>query len=118
MSRALFLLMFAACLALWFGVPVGWLWVGGRVQGATHSLGAAVGAALLGMIASVVLAIRALHWLARKHAAARARRGLDDLGFAPLEGAMVVSAAIAVIGFGAWFLLFSGAEPLPLGLPK
>jgi len=117
-SRALFLVMFAACLALWFGVPVGWLWVAGRVQGATHSLGAAVGVALLGMVVSVVLAVPALHWLASKHAAAREARGLDDLGFAPLEGAMVVSAVIAIVGFGAWFLLFAGAEPLPLGLPK
>ena len=118
MSRGLFGLMFAACLGLWFGVPVGWLWVAGRVQGATHSLGAAVGVALVGMVVTAVVAMPGLHWLARKHAEAREARGLDDLGFAPLEGAMVVSAVIAIVGFGAWFLLFSGAEPLPLGLPK
>ena len=118
MSRGLFALMFAAALALWFAVPVGWLWVGGRIQGATHSLGAAVGVALLGLVVTVVLAMPALHWLARKHAAAREARGLDDLGFAPLEGVMVVSAVIALVGFGVWFLFLAGAEPLPLGLPK
>lgn len=118
MSRALFALMFAACLALWFALPAGWLWVAGHVQGATHSLGAAVGVALLGLIVSVVLALPALHWLARRHAAAREARGLDDLGAAPLEGAMVTSAVLAIAGFAVWFLFLSGAEPIPLGLPK
>jgi hypothetical protein len=117
-SRALFALMFAACLALWFAVPVAWLWVGGRVQGATQSLGAALAVALLGMVVSVLLAMRALSWLAHRHAAARAARGLDDLGVAPLEGAMVVSCVLAVVGFGVWFFFLAGPEPLPLGLPK
>jgi Na+/glutamate symporter len=117
-TRALFALMFAASLVLWFGVPVAWLWVGGRLQGATHSLGAAVGVALLGMVASVLLAVPVLHWLARKHQSMREARGLQDLGVAPLEGVMVVSAVLALIGFGVWFLFLSGAEPLPLGLPK
>jgi hypothetical protein len=117
-SRGLFALMFASSLALWFAVPVGWLWVAGRVQGLTHSLGAAVAVALAGMIVSVIAAVPALHWLARKHQAARAARGLDDLGAAPLEGVMVVSAVIALVGFGVWFLFFAGAEPVPLGLPK
>ena len=31
---------------------------------------------------------------------------------------MVLSAMLALLAFGAWFVLFSGAEPVPLGLPK
>lgn len=118
MSRALFALMLAASLALWFGAPAGWLWVGGRIDGLTHSLGAAVLLALLGMIVTVLVALRVLHWIARMHAAAREARGLDDLGFAPLEGVMVLSAVVAIVAFAVWFLGFSGSEPVPLGLPK
>jgi hypothetical protein len=109
-------LMFAASLALWFGVPLLWLFVAGRVQGATGSLGAAVALALLGMLATVFFAVRALSWLAHRHAAARAARGLEDYGWAPLEGVLVVTTVIAIAGFSVWFLLLSGAEPFPSGI--
>jgi hypothetical protein len=88
------------------------------VQGLTGSLGAAVGVALVGLLLSVVASVPALHWIARKHQAARAARGLDDLGWAPLEGVIVVSAVVALVAFGVWFFVLSGAEPLPLGLPR
>jgi hypothetical protein len=110
--------MFAASLGLWVGVPLAWLVVAGRVQGATGSLGAAVGVALVGILVSVLAAVRGLSWLAHKHAAARAARGLEDYGWAPLEGVLVVSTVLALAGFGIWFFFLSGAEPLPLGLPK
>jgi hypothetical protein len=116
-SAALLLaLMFIGGVGLWIGLPLGWLWVGGRVQGLTHSLGAAVGVALLGLVVSVVLAMPVLHWLARKHNEAREARGLENLGWAPLEGVMVVSAVLALVAFGVWFFFLAGAEPLPLNL--
>jgi hypothetical protein len=118
-SAALLLaLMFAGGLGMWIGMPLLWLFVGGQVQGATESLGAAVGVALLGLVVSVVLAMPVLHWLARKHNEAREARGLEDLGWAPLEGVMVVSAVLAMIAFGVWFFFLAGAEPLPLNLSQ
>jgi hypothetical protein len=117
-AALLFALMLAGSLGLWIGVPLAWLVIAGQVQYATGSLGAAIGVALLGVIVSIVLAVRVLHWLARMHNAARTARGLEDLGWAPLEGVMAISAVLAVVAFLAWFLLFAGAEPLPLGLPK
>jgi uncharacterized membrane protein YbhN (UPF0104 family) len=116
--RLLLALMFASSLGLWIGVPLLWLFVAGRVQGATGSLGAAVAVALAGVVVSVLAAVRALSWLAHRHAAARAARGLEDYGWAPLEGVLVTSTVIALAAFGVWFFFFSGAEPLPLGLPK
>jgi hypothetical protein len=117
-AALLFVLMLLGSLGLWIGVPLLWLVVAGQVQGATGSLGAAVGVALLGVVLSIVLAVRLLHWLARMHNAARVERGLEDLGWAPLEGVMAVSAVVALVAFVAWFLLFAGTEPLPLGLPR
>jgi hypothetical protein len=116
--RLLLGLMFASSLGLWIGVPLLWLFVAGRVQGATGSLGAAVAVALAGVVVSVLAAVRLLSWLAHRHAAAREARGLEDYGWAPLEGVLVTSTVIAVAVFGVWFFFFSGAEPLPLGLPK
>jgi hypothetical protein len=110
--------MFAGSIGLWIGVPVLWLYVAGRVQGATGSLGAAVGVGILGLIVTVVLAMPLLHRLARLHNAAREARGLENLGWAPLEGVMTVSAVLALIAFGVWFFLLAGAEPLPGGLPR
>jgi hypothetical protein len=110
--------MVLGSLGMWIGLPLLWLVLAGQVQGATGSLSAAIGAALLGLVLSIVLAVRLLHWIARMHNAARTARGLEDLGWAPLEGVMAVSAIVAIVAFIAWFVLFAGAEPLPLGLPK
>jgi hypothetical protein len=113
----LLMLMFLGSLGLWVGAPVLWLWIGGRVQGATNSVGAAIAVILVGFVATVLLFVPLLSWLSRLHGEARAARGLDDLGRAALEGVLVVSAAIAAVLFAIWFFFFAGAEPIPLGLP-
>jgi small-conductance mechanosensitive channel len=111
-------LMFLGSLGLWVAMPVFWLWVGGRVQGSTQSLGAAVAVVLVGVIFSIWVAIPLLSWLNRKSVEAREARGLPERGRTPLESVMIVSATLALLAFGAWFLLLAGAEPVPLGLPK
>jgi hypothetical protein len=110
--------MCLASVALWVGAPILWLWVGGRIQGASGSVGAAIGIALVGFVITALLFVPLLGWLGRRHAEARAAGGLDDLGRAALEGVVVVSAAIAAVAFAIWFLFLAGAEPVPLGLPK
>jgi MFS family permease len=114
----LLLLMFVGSLGLWVGAPVLWLWIGSRVQGSTQSVGAAIGVILVGFVATVFLFVPLLGWLSRRHAEARAARGLEDYGRAALEGVLVVSATIAAVAFAIWFFFLSGAEPIPLGLPK
>lgn len=101
-------------LLLWAGVPLGWLYVGSLVQGETGSLGAALAVMALGVAASIALIVSLLGWLSRKHAHARESRGLEAHGAVALEGIMAVSATIALLGFAAWFLLFSGSSPIPV----
>lgn len=105
-------IMFIGSLVLWVGVPVGWLYVGSQVQGATRSVGAALGAMMLGVVVSIALIVPFLGWLNQKHVELRESRGLESHGHTALEGVLVVSAGIAVLGFGIWFFFFAGTAPL------
>jgi len=112
----LIVIMLGGGIVLWVGVPVGWLYIGSQIQAETGSLGAAMAAMMLGVIASIAIIVVALVWLNRKHQELREARGLDDHGQTALEAVMTVSAGLALVGFGGWFFLFSGSSPLPTGL--
>ncbi|MEA2481996.1 MAG: hypothetical protein QOJ07_3918 [Thermoleophilaceae bacterium] len=113
-SSAVLLLamMFVGSLVLWVGVPLAWLYLGSKVQGATHSVGAAIAVMLPGTVITIFALIPILSWLNSAYAHGREARGLESYGQAPLEAVLVVSATIAIAGFGAWFFLFSGTPPL------
>lgn len=117
-SSALVLLtmMFVGSLVLWVGVPLLWLWVGSLVQGETGSLGAALGVMALGVVLSLFAIVPMLGWLNHKYSHLREARGLEPYGQVALEGVLVVSAGVALVGFAVWFFLFSGSEPIPFEL--
>lgn len=106
-------IMFIGSLVLWIGLPVGCLYLGSRVQDATRSLGAAVVAMMVAVVAGIVALVPLLGWLDRKHSEILAARGRRVHGQATLENVMVVSATLALLGFGIWFFFLSGATPLP-----
>jgi hypothetical protein len=112
----LLVIMFVGSLVLWIGVPVGWLWVGSQVEGATQSLGAALGVALLGVTVSIVVLVPALGWVNHLHEQLRVARGFESHGQTALEAVMAVSAAVALVAFVVWFFVFSGSSPVPLNL--
>lgn len=114
--RALACAIVCGGVVLWIGVPVGWLYVGSQVQGGTGSLGAALGVMTVGVLVSVLAIVALLGLLGRRHSELREARGLDPSGGTVLEAVMTVSAGIAIVAFGAWFFLFSGASPLPASL--
>ena len=107
----LLVMMLGAGLVLWIGVPLGWLYVGSQIQGATDSLGTAMFVMMVGVIASIALIVPALAWLNRKHLQLREARGLDSHGATALEAMMTVSAVIAVIAFVIWFFVIAGPGP-------
>jgi len=106
-------LMVVGSLGLWIGIPLAWFWIGGQVQGATGSLGAAVGASLVGVVVSVAAMVPVLAWLNDKHRELRVERGHDDTGPLVLEVVIATSAGIALVLFVGWLLLFSGFAPFP-----
>jgi len=109
-------IMFAGGILPWVAIPLGWLWIGSQVQGATDSLGAALATMMVGVLGSIALMVPVLTWLSNRHRQARVAGGHEDTGHLVLEIVMVTSAGVAVIGFTAWFLLFAGASPIPVGI--
>jgi hypothetical protein len=109
-------IMSIGSLVLWIGTPLLWLWVAAQIQGSTESLQTALGAAFLGVVASIAALAIVLAWLSSIYRANRVARGLPDTGHAMLEGVLVVSAGIAIVAFSIWFLLFAGAAPAPIGI--
>ena len=113
-SAALFFAtLFVGSLVLWIGVPLGALYVGSKVQTSTDSIGTAMVAMLATVGVMLCVVVPLLGWLNRKHMEVRAARGHQDLGAAPLEGIMVVSAFLALIAFGIWFFFLAGTSPIP-----
>ena len=109
--------MVLASLALWVGVPFGWLWVGSQVYAATgDSIGLALLAMALGVAVSIALILRLLGWLNLQLVHARERRGLESYGNVTLEGVMATSALLALVSFCIWFFLFSGSSPVPVNI--
>ncbi len=111
------MIMFIGSFVLWLGTPLLWLWVGSQVEGATDSLGTALAAAFPGAVVTIAIVASLLAKLSDVYRSNCRARGLDDPGHFVLEAVLVVSAAITVVGFAIWFFLFSGASPLPIGIP-
>jgi hypothetical protein len=110
------LIMFIGSLVLWVGTPVLWLWIGSQVQGATASVGAALGVMFIGVVASIAVVAGVLAKLSNVYRANCRARGHDDPGHFVLEGVLVVSAGITLTAFGVWFFFFSGTSPVPIGI--
>ena len=104
-------IMVGASLLLWIGVPAGWLWIGSQIQGSTGSLGTAIAVMLIGAIASIVAIAWMLGRLNRMHEDLRAQRGVEATGPPLLEVVLVVTATLALIGFGFWFFVLTGPGP-------
>jgi hypothetical protein len=104
-------IMVGASLALWIGVPAGWLWIGSQVQGSTGSVGTAIAVMLIGAVVSIVALAWVLGRLNRVHEHLLEARGAVRTGPPLLEAVLVVTAAIALIGFAIWFFVFAGPGP-------
>lgn len=110
------LIMFIGSLGLWVGTPLLWLWVGSQIQGATESLGAALGAIFVGVIITITLLASVLAKLSDVYRANCVARGQSDPGHVVLEAVLVVSAGLTLTVFVIWFFFLAGASPVPVGI--
>ena len=100
-----------ASLLLWIGVPAGWLWIGSQIQGSTGSVGTAIAVMLVGAILSIVALAWVLGRLNHMHEHLREARGAEASGPPLLEVVLVVTAAVALVGFAVWFFVLAGPGP-------
>jgi heme/copper-type cytochrome/quinol oxidase subunit 2 len=117
-ALVLLAIMFLGSLVLWVGVPFAWLWIASQIQAATDSLGAALGAAFVGVVLSIAAVMALLSRLSHTYRRQRVARGLQDTGHLALEIVVVVSAGITLVVFTVWFFLFAGTSPIPFNLPN
>jgi hypothetical protein len=110
------LIMFIGSLVLWVGTPLLWLWVGSQIQGATESLGAALGAMFFGVVITITALASLLAKLSDVYRANCMARGHGDPGHVVLEAVLVVSAGLTITVFVIWFLFIAGASPVPVGI--
>jgi hypothetical protein len=110
------LIMGIGSLGLWVGTPLLWLYVGGQIQGATESLGAALLVAFVGVIITITAVASLLTRLSDIYRANCVSRGLGDPGHVMLEGVLVVSAGLTLTAFVIWFFFLAGTSPVPIGI--
>jgi hypothetical protein len=99
-------------LVMWAGIPLAWLWIGGRIYSLTSSLGADVGVAFLGFVATLFLALAGLRRVDGTWIALRRRAGYEQEEGA-LPQVVTISATLALGMFIAWYYLFSHAYVIP-----
>ena len=98
------------CVSLWGPQPVGWLWVGSRVDYWTESVSLGIVSAFLGMLFSLfvtlMIAKRVDHaWkLVRRASGIRQEKGA-------LERIFVISLMIVGSAFLVWFFFIEGPGP-------
>jgi hypothetical protein len=99
-------------LAMWAGIPLAWLWIGGRVYNLTGSLGADLGVAFLGFVFTLLAALTGLRRIDEGWIALRRRAGYEqEEGMLPQV--VVASATLALVLFVGWYYLFSHAYVIP-----
>jgi hypothetical protein len=98
------------CLTLWGPQPVAWLWVGSQVDYHAASVTLGIAVAFAGMIASLMLTLVLATRLDAIWKVVRRAGGIDQRDGA-LPRIFMVTAIVAVLAFGFWFLILEGPAP-------
>ena len=110
LAAAILVLMTFIGVSFWGPVPAGCLWIGSRFDYWTGSVGVGIVTAFAAMIAALFFGLSGMKRLDQVWILARRAAGLDQR-----EGAIgrifAVSAAIGVVLFTIWLLVFAGLGP-------
>src|SRR3954451_1419894 len=111
-ARAAFILVVETlvCLTLWGPQPVAWLWVGSQVNYHTGSVSFGIVVAFAGMIASLMATLALAVRLDAIWKVVRRAGGIDQRD-GVLARIFMVTAIVAALAFGFWFLIIEGPGP-------
>jgi hypothetical protein len=97
-------------LSLWGPQPVGWLWVGSQVEYRTGSVMLGIAVAFFGLLGSLMVTLALATRLDAVWQLLRRAAGHEQ-GEGVLGRLFVVTAAVALVLFTAWFVLLEGPAP-------
>jgi hypothetical protein len=110
LAAAILLLMTLIGVSFWGPIPAGCLWIGSRFNYWTSSVGVGIVTAFAAMLAALFLGLAAMKRLDQAWILVRRAAGHDQR-----EGVIgrifAVSAAIGVVLFTIWLLVFAGLGP-------
>ena len=118
----LWILMAVGSVAMWVGVPAGWLWVAGKI---TADQAQHITLSVIGVPIAIIIWARGLFWLNRLYMRVTMPRLMRELEEAPedeeprvirgpLEPLMVGSLAVAIVAMAIWFFFFAERPPATL----
>jgi hypothetical protein len=98
------------CLTLWGPQPIGWLWVGSQVNYQTGSVSFGILVAFAGMLLTLMLTLALLVRLDTIWKVVRRAAGYDQRE-GVLARIFMITAIVAALAFGFWFLIIQGPGP-------
>ena len=98
------------CLTLWGPQPIAWLWVGSQVDYQTDSVSLGIVVAFVGMLATLMLTLVLAVRLDSIWKVVRRAAGYDQREGA-LSRIFMITAIVAAVAFGFWFLILEGPAP-------
>lgn len=118
----LWVLMAFGSVAMWVGVPAGWLFVAGQI---TSDQTQHIALSIFGAPVAIIIWARGLFWINRLYMQVTLPRIMKEIEEAdeddeirtingPLEPLLVGSLAIAIIAMGVWFFVFAKDPPAML----
>jgi hypothetical protein len=115
LAAALLVLMTVIVMLFWGPLPVAWMWVGSQADYLSGSTFLGIIVAFMGLLFTLLLGLVLTRRLDLAWILVRRAGGVDQRQGA-LARVFAVASVIGVVVFGAWLLLFSGAEFAPVGI--
>ena len=110
LAFAVLVLEVLLCLSVWGPQPAAWLWVGSQVNYHTNSVSFGILVAFVGMIATLMLTLALAVRLDGIWKVIRRAGGIDQRD-GVLSRIFMVTAIVAALAFGFWFLIIEGPGP-------
>ncbi|MDQ3760001.1 MAG: hypothetical protein M3331_08685 [Actinomycetota bacterium] len=115
----LWVLMAIGSVAMWVGVPAGWLYVAGQI---TSDQTQHIMLSVIGVPLAIIIWARGLFWLNRLHMRVTMPRLMHEIEEAddeeerrairgPLEPLLVGSLVVAIVAMAVWFFFFAERPP-------
>jgi hypothetical protein len=115
LAAGLLVLMTLIVMLFWGPLPVAWMWVGSQADYLSGSTFLGIIVAFMGLLFTLLLGLVLTRRLDLAWILVRRAGGVDQRQGA-LARVFAVASVIGVVVFGAWLLLFSGAEFAPVGI--